>query len=120
MVRVPRTLPCRRKPAPAGRRHPGGFGLAVMLTLAVAVSAAQAADPFDREPINYSSPQTSDPVARLQKAIEAGEVELSYDSRHGYLKSLLDDPIGPYLIVTAVGLQVAGFLIMRRIVNIRV
>ena len=37
-----------------------------------------------------------------------------------YLRSLLDDPVGPHLIFTAIGLQVAGFLIMRRIVNIKV
>lgn len=37
-----------------------------------------------------------------------------------YLKGLVADPIGRYLIVTAVLLQVTGYLIMRRIVNIKV
>lgn len=37
-----------------------------------------------------------------------------------YLKGLLADPIGRYLIVTAVLLQITGYLIMRRIVNIKV
>lgn len=38
----------------------------------------------------------------------------------GYLKGLAVDPIGRALIVAAVSLQVIGFLIIRRIVNIRV
>lgn len=37
-----------------------------------------------------------------------------------YLKGLLADPLGRYLAVAAVTLQVVGFLIMRRIVNIKV
>lgn len=37
-----------------------------------------------------------------------------------YLKELREDPIGRYLIAMAVFLQVAGFLIMRRIVDIKV
>ncbi|UCG51307.1 MAG: type II secretion system F family protein [Candidatus Latescibacterota bacterium] len=37
-----------------------------------------------------------------------------------YLKSLVADPIGKYLIIVAVMLQVIGFFIMRRIVNIKV
>jgi tight adherence protein B len=37
-----------------------------------------------------------------------------------YLKGLVADPVGKYLIMMAVVLQVAGFFIMRRIVNIKV
>ena len=37
-----------------------------------------------------------------------------------YLKGLVGDPIGRALIVAAVSLQIIGFLIIRRIVNIRV
>jgi tight adherence protein B len=37
-----------------------------------------------------------------------------------YLKGLVADPIGKYLIGFAITLQVIGFLIMRRIVNIKV
>lgn len=37
-----------------------------------------------------------------------------------YLKGLVADPIGKNLIIMAIVLQVVGFLIMRRIVNIRV
>lgn len=38
----------------------------------------------------------------------------------GYLKGLVADPIGPAVIITAITLQVIGFLIIRRIVNIKV
>jgi tight adherence protein B len=38
----------------------------------------------------------------------------------GYLKGLVADPVGPAVIVAAVTLQIIGFLIIRRIVNIRV
>jgi tight adherence protein B len=37
-----------------------------------------------------------------------------------YLREFVTDPVGRYLIVTAVSLQVIGFLIMRRIINIKV
>jgi tight adherence protein B len=37
-----------------------------------------------------------------------------------YLKGMLDDPVGPYIIGFAVFLQIAGYLIMRRIVDIKV
>jgi tight adherence protein B len=37
-----------------------------------------------------------------------------------YLKGLKDDPMGRYLIVLAVSLQVIGFFVMRRIVDIKV
>jgi tight adherence protein B len=37
-----------------------------------------------------------------------------------YLRGLVADPIGRYLIVSAVLLQITGYLIMRRIVNIKV
>jgi len=37
-----------------------------------------------------------------------------------YMKTLLDDPMGPKLIVGALALQIAGFLIIRKIVAIKV
>lgn len=37
-----------------------------------------------------------------------------------YLKSMLADPWGPYMIGVAVALQIIGYIIMRRIVNIKV
>ena len=46
--------------------------------------------PFADAPIHYRSAELSDPVAKLEKRLERGELKLSYDSRHGYLKSVLD------------------------------
>ena len=46
--------------------------------------------PFADAPINYRSSELNDPVARLEKRLERGEIKLHYDSRHGYLKSVLD------------------------------
>ena len=37
-----------------------------------------------------------------------------------YLKTLVTDPVGPYLIGTAVVLQIVGYLCIRKIVNIKV
>jgi len=46
--------------------------------------------PFAEAPIYYRSAELDDPVARLEKKLERGEVKLHYDSQHGYLKSVLD------------------------------
>jgi hypothetical protein len=46
--------------------------------------------PFASAPINYRSNEVNDPVAKLEKRLERGEIKLRYDSRHGYLKAVLD------------------------------
>jgi hypothetical protein len=46
--------------------------------------------PFADAPINYRSSELNDPVAKLEKRLERGGLKLHYDSRHGYLKSVLD------------------------------
>jgi hypothetical protein len=46
--------------------------------------------PFADEPISYRSDNLSDPVAKLQKQIDRGEVKLSYEPQHGYLRSVLE------------------------------
>jgi hypothetical protein len=46
--------------------------------------------PFADGPINYRSSELNDPVARLEKRLERGDLKLHYDTRHGYLKSVLD------------------------------
>jgi hypothetical protein len=45
--------------------------------------------PFADEPINYRSEDLSDPVAKLEKQVEAGEANLEWEGDHGYLKSVL-------------------------------
>ncbi len=47
--------------------------------------------PFADAPINYRSSKLDDPVARLEKRLEQGDLKLHYDPRHGYLKSVLDE-----------------------------
>ena len=46
--------------------------------------------PFADSPINYRSSELNDPVAKLEKRLERGDFKLHYDTRHGYLKSVLD------------------------------
>ena len=46
--------------------------------------------PFADAPINYRSARLEDPIAKLEKRIERGEVTLTYQQQHGYLKSVLD------------------------------
>jgi hypothetical protein len=46
--------------------------------------------PFADAPINYRSSELHDPVAKLEKRLERGEIVLHYDPKHGYLKAILD------------------------------
>jgi hypothetical protein len=46
--------------------------------------------PFADAPINYRSSELNDPVAKLEKRLEQGQLKLHYEGRHGYLKSVLD------------------------------
>jgi hypothetical protein len=45
--------------------------------------------PFSEAPISYRSEDLSDPVAKLQKQMDRGEVKLEYEPGHGYLRSVL-------------------------------
>ncbi|WDS36999.1 hypothetical protein [Pseudoxanthomonas sp.] len=45
--------------------------------------------PFSGEPINYRTAPLNDPVAKLEKQLEAGKVALDYEPGHGYLRSVL-------------------------------
>ena len=58
--------------------------------------------PFTDEPINYRSNDLNDPVAKLQKRLEKGEVKLEYEPKNGYLRSvlqLLDIPVSSQTLV---------------------
>src|ERR1700735_4841133 len=46
--------------------------------------------PFSDAPINYRTHLVTDPVAKLQAAVDRGDVKLDYEPKHGYLKSVLD------------------------------
>lgn len=43
----------------------------------------------EQEPINYSNETPTDPIARLAGRLEAGELKLEWEPRHGYLTSLM-------------------------------
>lgn len=45
--------------------------------------------PFDEDTISYSKAPSTGPVARLQKFIAEGKTNLTFDSKFGYLPSLL-------------------------------
>jgi hypothetical protein len=60
-------------------------GLGGLLGLPV----ASAADRFEQDPVNYGKQKTDDPIARLQKRINKGEVQLEFDKDHGYLPAVL-------------------------------
>lgn len=46
--------------------------------------------PIEIDPISYSTSPVDDPIARLQKRIDAGEVTLKFDPERGYLPAVLD------------------------------
>jgi hypothetical protein len=45
--------------------------------------------PFDHPAIAYAEPRGNDPVARLEKRLQAGQAKLEYDAKWGYLPSVL-------------------------------
>ncbi len=45
---------------------------------------------FEEPPIDYLKAPVTDPVARLQKKIDADEIELEYDEKTGYLAAVLE------------------------------
>src|SRR6201995_2695815 len=70
------------------------IGLAAAVCLAGPVLAQiavrnQGYIPYSEAPINYRWQALSDPVALLEKDIEAGKTSLTYEPEHGYLKSVL-------------------------------
>jgi hypothetical protein len=46
--------------------------------------------PFSDAPIHYRSENLDDPIARLQKRLDDGQLRLHYDPEHGYLWSIMD------------------------------
>ena len=69
-----------------------GFSLACLTLPARAQIAVrnQGYVPFSEEPINYRTQEVTDPVAKLQKLLDHGDVKLNYDPTHGYLKAVLE------------------------------
>src|SRR5687768_14688743 len=67
---------------------------AALVTVASA-SAPASDDLYEQEPIRYSTAPVNDPVARLQKQINSGQVQLKFDDKHGYLASVLEELKAP-------------------------
>ncbi|HTI51735.1 MAG TPA: hypothetical protein VL475_12310, partial [Planctomycetaceae bacterium] len=63
----------------------------LLLTLCLTASGTlvQAADDFERAPINYSQATPDNVVSRLEQQLEAGKVTLKYDGDRGYVESVL-------------------------------
>ena len=58
--------------------------------------------PFEDEAINYPTPALDNPVARLQRKIDSGEVQLEFKSPNGYLLSILKNlnfPVSSQMLV---------------------
>jgi hypothetical protein len=73
-------------------------GAVALMVAALAVQAVGAAHddaydypyiPLDHPAIQYGSVSTEDPVAKLEKQLEAGTAKLDYSAKDGYLPSLL-------------------------------
>src|SRR5271157_4338448 len=69
------------------------IGSFLLFTVAYAQIAGknQGYVPFSEPPINYRSDDLNDPVAKLQKRVDKGEVSLAWEPKHGYLKSVLEN-----------------------------
>jgi hypothetical protein len=78
-------------------KHLGSFCCGLLAASSLAIPALgqiavqnQGYVPFSDAPINYRTHLVTDPVAKLQAAVDRGDVKLDYEPKHGYLKSVLD------------------------------
>jgi hypothetical protein len=73
------------------RQRECGWIIALSVLIAGGTAVSARGDlPIEQEPINYLSSPVDDPVARLQKRIDRGEVVLKHEEKQGYLKSVLE------------------------------
>jgi hypothetical protein len=66
--------------------------LAILLlipTIVLAFGQSSGGNVGEDAAIDYANTQATDPVAQLQKKIDAGQVTLTYEPKHGYLASVL-------------------------------
>jgi hypothetical protein len=63
--------------------------VAAMLSLGIASVGWGQLD-YEGDPIYYARAAVDDPIARLQERLNKGEFDLSYDTEHGYLPSVLE------------------------------
>ena len=62
----------------------------LLVSLLTASSLPAQMGSFGGAPIHYMTAEVHDPVAKLARRLEAGEVELTYDEKTGYLRSVLE------------------------------
>ncbi len=83
--------------------------LAASLLFGSLAAPVRAQVAYENEPINYLTAPVTDPVAQLQRAIDAGQAQLTYDDRHGYLesalKSLNSSPASQVLVFSKTSFQ---------------
>jgi peroxiredoxin len=65
------------------------FGTALSLCGQVVIKQ-QGFIPFSDAPIHYRSEKLDDPIAKLQKRLDYGQLRLDYDPKQGYLRSIMD------------------------------
>jgi hypothetical protein len=93
------------------RNHPGRRILAwfAVACLMMGGAARAQSDLYEGEPIRYLTATASDPIARLQAALDAGSKSLARDDRLGYLKSVLKaldiDPESQVLVFSKTSFQ---------------
>ena len=64
-------------------------GLMTALLPGLSIAIPQASEDSEDEAIQYSRSTPNDAISRLQKAIDSGAAKLDYNSRNGYLQSVL-------------------------------
>ena len=66
------------------------IGLGSLLLLpALCLAGGQHQDDFDHPAIQYLQKTPNDPISRLQKQLDSGQLHLTYNARNGYLSSVL-------------------------------
>src|SRR5262245_6978313 len=73
-------------------KHALSCSLALALVAATSLLAQRGKDPVstDHPAIDYKNRSVSDPVAELNRRIQAGQLQLKSDSQTGYLRAVLD------------------------------
>lgn len=70
--------------------HPTrSFRCSVLILSCVSLATASAQDRFEAAPVSYSASTPDNCISRLQDQLDRGEVSLTFDEDHGYLKSVL-------------------------------
>lgn len=76
--------------------------LLAALCLTAAGPLVQAADDFERDPINYSQATPDNVVSQLQQRLEAGQASLKFDGDRGYIDAVLKElnvPVSSQVLV---------------------